>query len=255
MKISIIVPFWNSEQWLGRCCESLMQLKGDYEFWLVDDHSTDNGREIAYEYCFKDQRFILTTNHRTKGVSGARNTGIDLADGEYITFLDADDEMLPEADASFSLALQTDANIHQINHLRYYANIDALRLKYWNREGWYDIRHLPEHWFGVWNKLYRREFVGDTRFKEGLQYGEDGLFILELLAKGSRIHHTDKLIVAVKHRFDNRESLSHIKTAEDIYKQLQAYEEFWHEQTDSDVRIAVALEIANLWKTRMIKAI
>lgn len=259
MKISVIVPFWNSEKWLGRCCESLISQEGDFDFILVDDKSTDNSRDIAYEYCMKDPRFILITNHRTKGVSGARNTGLEYAVQEkgWITFLDADDEMLPNSYDTFRKVINGDAraNIHQLNHMRYYTAKDKLVLKYYNYGGIYFIDKLPNMWFCIWNKLFNSEFLKDIRFDENLQYGEDGMFALECFIKDNYIHHADKNDVAVKHRFDNKQSLSHVKKPEDIYKQVQAYEAFFHKQTDKTVRIVLAQEIAGLWSVRMIKTI
>lgn len=259
MKISVIVPFWNSEKWLGRCCESLISQEGDFDFILVDDKSTDNSREIAYEYCMRDPRFILMTNHRTKGVSGARNTGLEYAVKEkgWITFLDADDEMLSGAYRGFVGTIKEDerANIHQFNHMRYYAEIDKLTRKYVNIGGVYHVGHLPQCWFGVWNKLYSSEFLQDIRFDETIQYGEDGLFILECLVRDDYIHHAKSGLSIVKHRFDNKQSLSHIKTERDILKQIHAYEEFWERQDDPKVKIATCKEISLLWGVRMVKAL
>lgn len=253
----MIVPFWNSEQWIERCLRSLTNQKGDFEFIVVDDHSTDNGREMAYKYCDGDPRFTLLTNFREKGVSGARNTGIDYADGEWISFLDADDELLDDAYATFVSVINADsrANIHQMNHMRYYTAKDKLVLKYTNHSGVFGFGNMPVHWFGVWNKLYRRAWLRDLRFEEGLQYGEDGLFVLECLIKDNYLHHGEYGQVAVKHRFDNKESLSHVKTAEDIHDQLIAYDRLFSKQTDKQIRIDIAQEIANLWGIRMIKAI
>lgn len=245
--ISIIVPYWNSEAWLGRCCMSLSKQKGDFEFLLVNDNSTDNGDSIALSYAEHDERFVLLDNERTKGVSGARNTGIDHAKGEWITFLDADDELLHDAYEAYQITLETKARIHQMNHMRYYTAIDKMALKYANSGGWYYVDNLPQHWFGVWNKLYHRSVLENVRFNENLQYGEDGLFVLATLAVDHRIHHADKRVVAVKHRFDNKQSLSHVKTAQDLLDQIHEYEGFLLEQTDPMVRVATIKEISILW--------
>lgn len=249
MKISVIVPYWNSEKWLGRCCESLHTQDGDFEFILVDDQSTDNGRDIAYEYCNKDQRFTLLTNHKTKGVSGARNTGIEYAEGDYITFLDADDEMADNAYKTFLSVINADpqADMHQFNHLRYYAVLEKMVIKYANHGGKYDVRHLPLMWFGVWNKIFRREFLKDVRFIEGLQYGEDGLFVLECLAKGAYIHHGCYDEVTVKHKFINSHSLSKSKDMEGMLKQVHEYENFLVRQTDPKMIGTVCRELSALW--------
>ena len=256
MKISVIVPFWNSEKWLGRCCESLTKQDGDFEFILVDDKSTDNGKYIAGEYCISDARFRLYANIHGKGVSGARNTGIDYATGEWVTFLDADDELMPNAYKIYRHVIAEDdrANIHHMCHARYNAVRNTTTIAKM-QEGVYCFGKLPTYWFGVWNKLYRREFLQGIRFVEGLQYGEDGLFALETFAKDDYIHCSGEKFVAVKHRFDNKDSLSKKKTADDIHKQLQAYDEFYSRQTKKIVRIEVAQEISTLWGHRLIKAI
>lgn len=245
--ISVIVPYWNSEAWLGRCCRSLAAQQGDFEFILVNDNSTDDSECIAIEYALFDNRFVVMDNQHAKGVSGARNTGLDHARGEWITFLDSDDEMLECAGESFGLALQTKANVHQLNHMRYYTSIDKLTLKMANTGGWYSVDNLPKCWFGVWNKLFHRSIIENVRFMEGLQFGEDGLFVLEVLSIDHNIHHADKRVCAVKHRFDNKQSLSHIKTAEALLEQIHVYEDFMLRQTDPLVRVATIKEISNLW--------
>lgn len=246
--ISIIVPYWNSEPWLGRCCESLHKQSGDFEFILVNDSSTDNGPEIAKAYTEKDPRFLAINNQYGKGVSGARNTGIDYAIGEWATFLDADDELLDEAATAFSEVLKTEANIHQLNHMRYYTAIDRLVLKYANDGGTYTAENLPDCWWGVWNKLFKTEFIKSKRFDERLNYGEDGLFMLECLAEDGTIRHAPKRTVAVKHRFDNRSSLSHIKTPKDIQKQIKAYEKFLSRQSAKAMKRVTCRELGLLWE-------
>ena len=254
--ISIIVPYRNAADYLDRCCESLTRLQGDYEFIMVDDNydSTDD-ISVILKYAEQDDRFWLYLNKRTPGVSGARNTGIDVSTGEWITFLDADDEILPGAERAFRAALKADANVHQINHKRYYPKKDRLAIKYRNLGGWYDIENLPAAWYGVWNKLFWAEFLleNDIRFCEGLQYGEDGLFVLECLAADNRIHHTDVDLFAVQHNFYNRESLSHVKTDIDVIDQIHEYEQFLLAQDDNRFRRAVCDEIALLWSVRMKK--
>ena len=147
--ISVIVPYKDAAKWIERCAKSLKQQTDDFEFIFVDDHSEDNGEEILREIA--DSRFMLMKNHRHPGVSGARNTGLDIARGDWITFLDADDEMLPGGLDTYLevIAADPDANIHQLNHLRYYPSIDKLTMKYPNEEGAYTSKELPQIWFGV----------------------------------------------------------------------------------------------------------
>lgn len=254
--ISVVVPYRDSADYLDRCCSSLMQLPEGYEFVMVDDnHEGTDDEAVVMKYADHDKRFQMYFNDHEPGVSGARNVGIEMALGEWITFLDADDELLPGADKAFRRALKAEANVHQINHKRYYPSKERTKIKYRNLGGWYDIEHLPAAWFGVWNKLFRSEFLRDNniRFSEGLQYGEDGLFVLECLAADNRIHHADADVYAVQHNFYNRESLSHVKTPEVVIDQIHEYEAFLLRQDDNRIRRAVCEEIALLWSVRMKK--
>lgn len=256
--ISVVVPYRDSADYLDRCCQSLMQLPEGYEFVMVDDnHDPETivlDESVVIKYAEFDERFKVYTNELTPGVSGARNTGIGYVLGDWITFLDADDELLPGADKAFRRALKADANVHQINHKRYYPSKDRTKIKYRNLGGWYDIEHLPAAWYGVWNKLFRAEFLqeNDIRFKEGLQYGEDGLFVLYCLAADNRIHHADVDLFAVQHNL-HPESLSHQKTPGDVIQQIHEYEAFLLRQDDNRFRRAVCEEIGLLWSVRMKK--
>ena len=249
IKISVIIPFYNSEDWLERCACSLANQEGDFEFIFVNDNSTDNGSEIIKRYVKKDSRFILLDNKRPPGVSGARNTGLDFFSGDYVTFLDADDEYLPDAYITFTTAIKNDsgANIYQFNHIRYFAEKNKTVKKYINLSGVYDTSNLPEAWYGVWNKLLKAEFAADIRFKEGMQYGEDAVFVLECLSKGKEIHHAPKSFMIVKHNFINKSSLSKSRTREDLIKQVREYEKFMLEQQDPNLRKSVCLELSRLW--------
>lgn len=254
-KYSVIVPYWNAEPWIGRCCESLTKQDGDFEFILVNDSSTDNSEAIVNEYANRDARFVMINNERRKGVSGARNTGILHTRTEWLTFLDADDEFLDNAHETFTKVIATDktARFYQLNHLRYYTRIDKLTLKYANDAGTYSIKNLPDIWWGVWNKLIRRDLLTDIRFDENLQYGEDGLFVLECMAAEKRLVHAERNTVMIKHRFDNKDSLSHVKHATDLIKQCRGYEDLILRQPDPDVRQTTCDILAELWTSQRFK--
>ena len=91
MKLSIIIPVYNTEKYLHRCVDSVLQQNmSDYELILVDDGSTDGSGKICDEYKEKDSR-VKVIHTQNQGVSKARNTGLELSSGEYIGFVDADD--------------------------------------------------------------------------------------------------------------------------------------------------------------------
>lgn len=94
MKVSVVIPVYNVKPYLERCVESVLrQSYKDLEIILVDDGSTDGSGEMCDEMSTRDQR-IRVIHQENKGLSGARNTGIDHATGEYIIFIDSDDEWL-----------------------------------------------------------------------------------------------------------------------------------------------------------------
>ena len=95
MKISVIVPVYNTEKYLPRCIDSILaQTFTDFELLLIDDGSTDNSGRICGEYALKDKR-IKVVHKENGGVSRARNLGIDNAQGEYLSFIDSDDYIRP----------------------------------------------------------------------------------------------------------------------------------------------------------------
>ncbi len=95
--ISVIIPVYNAEEWLKEALESLQeQTYGDFEAIIVNDGSTDDSEAIIKDFCAKDSRFRVISQPNA-GVSAARNLGIDMAKGEWIAFMDADDVMPPDA--------------------------------------------------------------------------------------------------------------------------------------------------------------
>ena len=94
-KISIIIPVYKVEEYLNRCLDSIIiQTFTDWECILIDDGTPDISGKICDEYVSKDNRFIVI-HQENAGVSAARNAGLDIARGEYITFVDSDDWVEP----------------------------------------------------------------------------------------------------------------------------------------------------------------
>jgi len=93
VKVSVIIPVYNVEQYLPKCLASVVQqsLK-DIEIICVNDGSEDNSLNILNEYALKDSRIkIITQAHTTRGAGSAGNKGLDVSNGEYISFIDSDD--------------------------------------------------------------------------------------------------------------------------------------------------------------------
>ena len=227
MKISLIVPVYNEEPFLPRCIESIKSQTVPFEEVIfIDDKSTDNSVQILREAEKENPNFRVVERLVNGGVSSTRNMGLDESHGEYITFLDSDDELLPDAHEKMLRAIERhpEAQMIQFNHLRHYAKINKTVKKYDNRSGWYDIKDTQRMhcWFGVWNKLVRRDSICYD-FELGMRYGEDGLWILDHLTDDYRIWQEDTETVI--HHFENQNSLTKSKTAKQIRELIKALEE------------------------------
>lgn len=199
--ISIIVPVYNTEEYLQKCVQSVLKQSYPYfELLLVDDGSRDGSAEVCKALCDADQRVrFLPQPHR--GVSATRNAGIDAAKGEYIFFLDSDDTIYPrilealvELCESTGAALATEVYRHiettdvhsymdsldvesnTVWEYTYMDNPEALR-QFSSRENGYNFH-------GIGGKMVRRNALGTLRFDEKLENGEDTIFVYQLLDRG-----------------------------------------------------------------------
>ena len=90
-KISVIIPVYNVEKYLSKCIESVLEQDfSDYEIILIDDGSTDTSGKLCDEYA-ENYSAIKVIHQQNKGLGGARNTGIEAAEGQYLLFVDSDD--------------------------------------------------------------------------------------------------------------------------------------------------------------------
>jgi glycosyltransferase involved in cell wall biosynthesis len=131
--VSVVVPSYNVEKYLGECVESVLnQTYSNWEMIIVNDGSQDNTLECAQKYADEDQR-ITVINQKNGGVSAARNAGLFAAKGKYIVFLDGDDYWRPEFLAKLTEAIERSGKkIAYCGYNRLYSNgwIRTYRYKY-----------------------------------------------------------------------------------------------------------------------------
>ena len=97
MKISVIIPVFNMEKYLDRCIQSILnQSYQDYEVWLVDDGSTDRSVAVCDRYAKGHPNVHVIVHSENRGLSHTRNTGINAAAGEFVTYVDSDDYVVPD---------------------------------------------------------------------------------------------------------------------------------------------------------------
>ena len=166
--ISIIVPVYNVESYLDECIQSIVsQSYNNWECILINDGSTDKSGEICDTWANKDHR-IHVIHQSNQGVSTARNTGIQYAKGEFITFIDSDDWIEPNMyEAMYSVATQQDADIVICGYADEYVkraevyNNDNKTVIYTQDEAIERLIYDNEIRSYLWDKLFRREILGD----------------------------------------------------------------------------------------------
>ncbi|EIE48950.1 glycosyltransferase family 2 protein [Salipiger aestuarii] len=203
-RISVIVPIYNVADYVTDCIRSILdQSFGDFELIAVDDGSLDGSGEIAERAAAGDLRFRLI-RQANAGLSGARNTGLNVAHGQTIAFVDSDDTVAPDYLERLERTLR-DTGADWVacgilfhgpdSEMRHSARHDAPRLledqpdlplpQTYPLTDWRDVVcHFPS----AWNKLYRRALIEGIRFDEGLNY-EDHAFFHRCAARTDRLVH------------------------------------------------------------------
>lgn len=188
--ITIIVPIYNAERTLRQCIDSILKLEyKDYELLLINDGSVDTSRQICDEYALANKR-IRVINKVNEGVSSARNTGLDNANGEWVTFIDADDYV----ETNFlSGVLNNEHDLIVTNYKDLNPDKTFLYpLNLLNKNSFttqeeiviFITRYISTPVLrGPCCKFYRRSLLTDIRFSPILQVGEDTHFVLRYLAR------------------------------------------------------------------------
>ncbi|MBR5181506.1 MAG: glycosyltransferase family 2 protein [Clostridiales bacterium] len=200
--VSIIMPAKNSGAYLTRCIDSVLSQKyTDWELLIIDDGSTDDTRDIAYSFSQSDKR-IRVFDSKGTGVSSARNSGIELSSGEYISFIDSDDRVDPDYLSELvELAEKENADISQCSLYYWYDNGSLIQEKetvtavYSGRDeimNAYFSGMVGKICLAAWAKLFKREMLGDIRFDETLTIQEDAFLTFQCCMKASRIACSNK---------------------------------------------------------------
>jgi len=197
--VSVIIPVYNVQDYLKRCIESiLMQSYTNLELILVDDGSSDESANICDFYEKKDSR-VRTIHQENHGQAYARNRGLDIAKGEWISFVDSDDWIEPTMiETLFSIANAHNAGVascainevygtrikrneHLNNEVSIFSSDEAV----------FDLLRQKKIRFEVWNKLWHRNVIGESRFRKGLLC-EEVAFDFDLFYKTNKIVHINK---------------------------------------------------------------
>lgn len=206
--VSVIIPVYNTEKYLRRCLDSVLaQTLVRIEVICVDDGSTDRSSQILKEYAAKDSRVRVLRQHNS-GQASARNAGLQIAQGEYIGFVDADDyvspkmyeKLLAEARASHAEVVECSAVVVDaggFDEKSIKGQQDSFNFESWEMSEPTKNLFLEKRFHAVlWNKIYSREFLSrfNLSFDGTLRKGEDAVFqwkVMPFVHKYRRI--SDKL--------------------------------------------------------------
>ena len=178
IKISVIIPIYNAEKYLSECLESIInQSFSDIEIICINDGSNDNSEKIINKYLQKDKRIILF-NQENKGAGPARDKGIEISKGEYLSFIDSDDIFhFRTLEIAFNNIKKFNSDVVMFqyfqfknkNNLKINENIESYNVKKFT---------LSNYWCCVvWNRLWKASIIKKNNINFGkLKCGEDNVF-------------------------------------------------------------------------------
>lgn len=225
--VSVIIPVYNVEKYLNQCLDSVLnQTLQDIEVICVNDSSTDGSLAILEEYAKKDERVTVVTQPNS-GAGAARNKGLSLAAGKYLSFLDSDDFFEPDMlELAYNKAEEDKADFVVFQSDQYYTDKKkfvevswTLREKELPPYTPFNHRQMTDNIFKVfvgwaWDKLYNREFVLRNRLQfQEQRTSNDLLFVFSGVALAKRISIVKKVLA--HQRRDAKDSLS--KTRENSW--------------------------------------
>ena len=196
--ISVIVPVYNVESYVAECIESIQnQTYMNLEIILVNDGSTDASGDICDQYAAYDER-IQVIHKENAGVSAARNTGIESANGDYIGFVDSDDYIAPTMyEDMLKLMAEHDLDIIECTAFRNNGdtNIEGCNdgsLEIFNRDEALKMA-MYDCFVAVWSQLYKRRVISDVRFPVGRKF-EDSAVSYLFIANTKRVGHINRCL-------------------------------------------------------------
>lgn len=217
--ISVIIPAYNAEKFLDACLKSITsQTYSSIEIIVINDGSTDSTGEIADEWSRKDNR-VLVIHQTNRGVSFARNVGLDAAKGDFIGFVDADDEVeldmyefllhnIKKYDADIShcgfelVKLNESIQFHNTGVVLIQNQTEALK----------DLLSGERIEPSICNKLYKKSILRDIRFKIDVRINEDLIFNVEAFNKTVKSIYED--VIKYKYKYN---SLSASRSSESLF--------------------------------------
>lgn len=229
-KISVIVPVYNVEAYLERCVESILhQTYTNFELILINDGSTDSSGQIC-DHLANQYENIKVYHIENAGVSNARNMGIQLATGSWVTFIDSDDFVTQDYLATLASAvegLNVGFVIAPLHHIKNGIVTDLSphsgKTELWStEETMKELLMTTRTSFFPVAKLFKRDLLADEKFNTNYHLAEDALFLTELLLKtGCSSVFIDKPI----YYYDHREGSATTSVNRYVFDTIEVYKQ------------------------------
>ena len=264
--ISVIIPVYNAGKYLEKCLESIThQTYENIEIIIVNDGSTDGSKNLCEKYAQKDNRIILI-NTENRGAGRARNTGLEVAKGEYISFIDSDDyicndyyerlyNMIKATESDIAMGRYQRISEHNTmqfansGEIKEYTKREALLKLYGEDEDVYvNLVILP-------NKLFKRSLFGDDIKYPIDRLIDDEFIIYKLIDRSNKIAYTDDVMYAY---VQSDSSVMRINFKEKrVYDTIDVYDEvydFFKQRDDEELNEKILIRYLNYcvelaWKT------
>ncbi len=237
VKISVIIPVYNVQDYLDKCLDSIInQTYKNLEIIIVNDCTPDNSQEIIDRYVENDSRIVFVMHEKNKGLGGARNTGIESATGDYISFVDSDDYLALNA---FELVINKIEDCPNIDIIKFgriedygykKVKLSPKLSKEYYKDGWGFIREAlyeKKYRVSVCDNIYSVSFLRENniRFEERLLY-EDAYFSFKSQILSSKLLILDEYLYFYKK--DREDSIINTVSKRDveILKTIEMLEEF-----------------------------
>lgn len=230
--LSVIVPFYNNEEFIIPCLTSLFdQIDNNIEVILINDGSTDNSLQLVNDFVDKKPQFnVKIISQNNNGISYTRNVGLENAQGRYITFLDGDDILSQDYMNVITPYLHSEEfDLIDFNYQRFVSEpgcINVLGKKSciaynFEQKGLYCLETLfSKSMWHLWNRIYKRTLLENEKFEIGRRY-EDVIFTPFLYLKTKKIAHIDQVLYFYR---DNTSGITRNIKKQDISDMLFAME-------------------------------
>ena len=224
-KVSIVIPVYNAVSYIHRCLDSVCnQTLKDIEIICVDDCSTDNSLDILYEYAQNDDRIRVIKREQNGGESTARNTGLDIAQGEFLAFVDNDDALdLDLYEKLYNKAITENADIAKADVHIYQYNGEIVPSEINNKLESGDKFYFAYQW---WTAIFRTSLIKDNniRLLDGYPLGGDVFFLNNAVIRANKVSVVNDTFYHYYRREDSGDakllSFEKIKSVTDIFDMI-----------------------------------